>query len=167
MRRTEAHGFHAFDWESDALFLSDLLEAFPEIALGNHLVNTSFDSGLFRPSETELAAGWRITGGMAHSSEIRSLKEIPHDQYDEWLVFDSPVEVRNFETMANFLHFSPVEFEWEEKWDRFWEQVVELQPLHVIGENTRCYVATRDSGLAERLARFDAETRFRARAVRI
>lgn len=155
MRRIELHGYHAFAWDQDWLFLTDLLEAFPEIVLGKHLVNTSFDSGVLEISEEERAAGWRKPGRLAHSPAIRSLDEIPHDQYDEWLVFDHPVEVDDFETMVNFCGFSPVEFEWGEKWERFWEQVVKLQPLHVIGENARGYVVTRDADLAERLAGFD------------
>ncbi len=40
---------------------------------------------------------------------------------------------------------------WEDKRERFWEQVIRLQPLHVIGENDGVYLLSRDYRLISKL----------------
>jgi hypothetical protein len=92
-----------------------------------------------------------MVGRLAHSPQIRSTDQIPHDQYDEWLVFDQRVQVEEFETMVNYSSFTPVDFGWEEKRERFWEQVIRLRPLHVIAENEGVYLLSRDEVLISRI----------------
>jgi hypothetical protein len=75
------------------------------------------------------------------------VEQIPHDQYEEWLIFDHPAEVEQFETMVNFAGFSPVDFDWEKKRERFWEQVARLHPQHVVAENDGLYLVSRDERL--------------------
>jgi hypothetical protein len=102
-------------------------------------------------SDSERQDGWRMVGRLAHSPQIRSIDEIPHDQYDEWLIFDQPVQVEEFETLVNYGGFTPLDFNWEEKRDRFWEQVIRLRPLHMIGENDGVYLLSRDGDLIRRI----------------
>ncbi len=122
--------------------------------LGKHLVNTSYDSGHLSLSEAEQESGWRMVGRLAHSPEIRSTDEVPHDQFDEWLVFDQPVVVDQFDTFVNYTSFSPTDDDEDWGWverESFWNQVLRLNPLHVIGENDSVHVVSRDRDLISKL----------------
>ena len=54
--------------------------------------------------------------------------------------------------MVNCGGFTPVDFDWEEKRERFWEQIVRLRPLHVVAENDGVYLLSRDENLIRRIA---------------
>ena len=94
---------------------------------------------------------WYKLGKLAHSPRIEAIEQIPHDQFDEWLVFDTPTRVERFETLVNYSSFNPIDFDWPEKIEHFWKQLDDLQPLHVIGENDSPYLVTRDHALAQRI----------------
>ena len=149
-RHVIRQGYHAFDWLDSDLFLPTLWEHFPELVLGNYLVNTSFDSGSLTISPRQREQGWHTIGKSAHSPRIERLDQIPHDQFDEWLVFNHPVQVQKFETFVNYYGFTPIE-PLEENAERFWEQVINLNPLHVIGENDLAYLVSRDDDLVGRV----------------
>jgi hypothetical protein len=55
--------------------------------------------------------------------------------------------------MINYGGFTPIDFNWEEKRERFWEQVVRLQPLHVIAENEGVYLLSRNEDLIRKIVR--------------
>jgi hypothetical protein len=152
VRHIERNGYHALDWPKRTdFFLTHLWERFPELVVGNYMVNTSFDSGFLTLSDADRATGWRMVGSLAHSPQIRRIDDIPHDQYDEWLIFDRPTQVNEFETVVNLTCFSPIDFDWEEKRERFWNQVIRLQPLHVFGENENVYLVSRSKDLVMRI----------------
>jgi hypothetical protein len=158
VHRIERDGYHAIDWrERPGLFLTHLWQRFPELVVGRYLVNTSYDSGVLTLSDVEEGDGWRMVGQLAHSPRIRSTDQIPHDRYDEWLVFDLPVQVEEFETMVNYGSFSPADFDWGEKWERFWEQIVRLHPLHVLAENDGVYLVSRDEALMTRILQVEPD----------
>ncbi|MGD1084515.1 MAG: hypothetical protein ABSA47_07160 [Verrucomicrobiota bacterium] len=149
-------GYQVIDWpDQRGLFITDLWQKFPELVLGMYLVNTSFDSGFLTLSDSERIDGWRMIGRLAHSPKICAVNQIPHDQFDEWLVFDQPTQVEGFETMVNYGGFSPIDFTWEEKRERYWKQVVRLQPLHVIAENDAVYLISRDKNLIAKILESD------------
>jgi len=140
------------DWQNDVDFsITDLWRQFPEFVVGKCLVNTSFDSGFLMLSDLEKKDGWRMIGKFAHSPLIRSIDQIPHDQYDEWLVFAQPMQVEEFESMVNYCRFTPIDFDWDEKREHFWQQIVRLNPLHVIAENEGIYLISRDEHLVNRI----------------
>jgi hypothetical protein len=144
--------YHAVDRpHRHGLSIAKLWHDFPELVVDRYLVNTSFDSGFLTLSDSEREAGWRMVGKLAHSPQIRSPKEIPHDQFDEWLVFDRPVEVQEFETLVNYVDFSPIDFDWEEKFEPYWKQILRLQPLHVIAENDGVYLLSKDEKLVAKI----------------
>lgn len=151
-RHIQRDGYQVLDWPGEAgILITGLIEEFPELVVGRYLVITSFDSGFLTLSESELRDGWHMVGRLAHSPPIRSVDQIPYDQYDEWLVFDQPVQVEEFETMVNYVGFTPIDFGWEQKRERFWEQIVRLRPLHVIAQNEGGYLVSRDDGLIRRI----------------
>ena len=90
-----------------------------------------------------LRADLGMIGPLAHSPQICNPDQIPHDQYDEWLVFDHAAQVEQFESMVNSGGFTPIDFAWDEKRERFWEQVIRLRPLHVLAENQGVYQGCR------------------------
>ncbi len=152
MRHIERDGYHVLDWpDRGDLELPNLWQVAPELVIGCFLVNTSFDSGFLTLKPDDIAAGWRMIGALAHSPKITSVAQMPHDQYDEWLAFDSPIEVTDFETMVNYAVFTPIDFGWEEKREHYWEQIIRWQPRHVFGENDNLYVITADSEIARQL----------------
>lgn len=151
-RHIERDGYQVLDWLDDAnLSIDDLWLQFPDLVVGKYLVNTSYDSGFLTLSPSELEMGWRMVGKFAHSPLICRPDQIPHDQFDEWLIFDEPTQVEEFETMVNYTGFTPIDFGWEEKLERFWEQVIRLKPLHEIGENYGVYLLSRDENLIRRI----------------
>ncbi len=151
-RHIERAGYHVLDWRGGpGLTLDDLLQAYPELVVDRFLVNTSFDSGFLTLSESQIKDGWRMVGRLGHSSRITRIEQVPHDQFDEWVVFERPTQVDAFETMVNYLDFSPIDFGWEEKLESFWRQVIGLHPLHVLGENYGTYLVTRDEKIVNRI----------------
>jgi hypothetical protein len=151
-RHIERDGYHVLDWLGDPDFtITALWLQFPDLVIGKHLVNTSYDSGFLTLSPSDLQDDWRMVGRLAHSPQIRTTDQIPHDQYDEWLVFDQPVQIEEFDTMVNYCGFTPIDFDWEEKLERFWEQVIRLKPRHVIAENDGVYLLSRDEDLIRRI----------------
>ena len=82
----------SYDWlVSDQQF--NLLRLCPQIVLGKYVAITSIDSGEFVPTEKELAVGWQSRGKVAYSPQVRSVEEIPSDGWDEWYIFDRPVDL--------------------------------------------------------------------------
>ena len=152
MRHIERDGYHVLDWAgADSPCIPDLCAAAPELALGRFLVNTSFDSGFLTLTPEEVSAGWRIIGRLAHSPRLSAVSQLPHDQFDEWLAFDAPVEMSDFETMVNYPNFTPIDFDWIEKRELFWQQILRWRPSQVFAENDGAYVLTRDDDVARRL----------------
>ncbi len=152
MRHVQKDGYHLLDWSVGAEpNIPALLRKVPEIVIGQYVVNTSFESGFLQISPEEAAIGWRMVGDLAHSPKITDIQQLPNDTYDEWLIFDHPVEVTEFETMVNFLNFTPIDFSWEEKREHYWQQIFRWQPQHVLAENDGLYVITRDGAIARKL----------------
>ena len=150
-RHITRNGYNAFDWinRSELFLLPTLWQQFPVLVLGKYLVNTSFDSGFLTLSPAEREEGWHMVGNLAHSPRIERLDQIPHDQFDEWLAFDDPTRVDNFETLVNHYGFTPVDWDWDQQ--RWWDQLSRLNPLHVLGENDNLYLVTRDESIVQQI----------------
>ena len=158
MRHIERDDYHVFDWaDRSDLSLDDFWRMHPEVVVGRFLVNTSLDSGHLILSDEQRREGWRAIGELAHSPRIRSIEQIPHIQFDEWLVFDTPTEVTAFETMVNYCDFTPIDFSWEEKRERYWQQVLRYRPLHIIAENHHMYLVSRDAEFALKILKAEAD----------
>lgn len=82
-----------YDWVVSKKTLDDLLRLCPETVIGKYVAVTSLDSGPLQLSDDEKAAGWSVHGGIAYSPKIQSIEMLPHDQFDEWYVFASPVNI--------------------------------------------------------------------------
>src|SRR5687767_10888356 len=100
MTSGQHNDYYWVEWRG--AFLSELLARIPDIVLGRYLVNTSFDSGSLWPSEEEKKQGWRSVGALTYSPCIADVRSIPHDQFDEWLVFPEPTELQSWEAVINY-----------------------------------------------------------------
>src|SRR5215467_3698217 len=81
-----------YEWlVSDQQF--DLLRLCPQIVLGKYVAITSIDSGPLEPTENEVTAGWQSRGEIAYSPQVQSIEEIPSAGWDEWYIFNKPVDL--------------------------------------------------------------------------
>lgn len=81
-----------YEWlVSDQQF--DLVQLCPDVVLGKYVAVTSIDSSQLVPTEKETAAGWRSRGGIAYSPRVLSAEGIPSAGWDEWYIFDKPVDL--------------------------------------------------------------------------
>jgi len=85
--------YYWIQWESASL--RTLLHRVPGIVSGRYLINTSYDSGSLTLSDGERQQGWRSVGPLTYSPCITDVLSIPHDQFDEWLVFSQPTRFRH------------------------------------------------------------------------
>jgi hypothetical protein len=154
MRTSERAGYRIVEW-SDGTDgdLKNLVLSCPELVLGRHVAIASCDSGPYRPTNDELAAGWWSTGGLAVSPIVEAVSRLPMPGFDEWYVYDTRVRFEPHANFVNRLGFSAFNID-DEYTDAFWRQVVTLAPLHVLGSGTSgLFLATRDHAL------FDAALR--------
>lgn len=130
--------------------LSDLAKAAPHLVIGNYVAITSCDSGLYRPSEEELAIGWRAESLATISPRIGRLDELPTPGFDEWYVFDhSPTSIpgRNHVNRFGFSILAD-----DESSRSFWSQVKATQPVHALGCGTpNMFLVTRDETIVNSL----------------
>ena len=160
--------------EDPGLSLATLLKAHPEVVLGKYVVVTAFDSGPFCPSDEEFRQGWQSYGALAFSPVIRSITELPYDNYDEWYIFDQPPRPESLEVFVNYVHFSlqdaeeglpapPVEAAWDltttesegytlrDLQQRFWIQLGRIAPESYVAEGEKLICVTRDYPLYKEL----------------
>jgi|SRR5215469_10701007 len=141
----------------------DLLQICPEIVLGKYVAITSFDSSVLVPDEKEKAAGWESRGGIAYSPKIQDAKEIPHDGWDEWYIFDNPTDLGTshleeniFEVPQQLGHVSvfvnygfalhPPERS-KGLVDLFWQQLARIGPESHVADNEYLTFVTMNKGL--------------------
>ena len=99
----------AYEWLEADHDLQGFLRLCPETVAGKYLAITAVDSGSFAPSETDTANGWRTSGGIAYSPRVVSAEDLPRNcccrdccGFDEWYVFESPLDDLGNLSNANF-----------------------------------------------------------------
>ena len=71
----------------------DLLQLRPEIVVGKYVAVTSIDSSEFVPTEKETVAGWHSHEKIAYSPKIQHAGDLPRDGWEEWYIFNDPVDL--------------------------------------------------------------------------
>jgi hypothetical protein len=150
-----SHG--PYQWlTSDQENMNEILRQCPEVVLGRYAAITTFDSGVFRPTESDTAAGWESRNGIAYSRQIRTPADLPEcaksepaELYQEWYLFEAPVDLGTlsrgnvFVTPPGpgrtlvFIGYATLvlhEPEMEELTDLFWMQLEALRPESYFGE---------------------------------
>lgn len=60
--------------------------------LGNILLSRLSTAGPLRLNDEEKAAGWETRNDITYSPTVTTVDGLPHDQYDEWYVFEKPAD---------------------------------------------------------------------------
>lgn len=151
-----------YDWlVTDKDF--DLLDLCPEIVIGKYVAITSIDSGALVPTEEEMAAGWRNHSDIAYSPRIQTAKEVPHAGWDEWYIFEHPVDLGTSHLRENVFEvpheeqhisvFVNYNFAFHQGdmmkvfADMFWKQIAWIQPESYVADNHSLSFATANKPL--------------------
>ena len=81
----------------------DLLQISPDVVLGKYVAITSFDSGPLVLTEEEKAAGWDSRSKVAYSPKVQNVASLPRAGYDEWYIFDDPIDLGTSHLEENVL----------------------------------------------------------------
>lgn len=79
----------------------DLLQICPDVVLGKYIAITSFDSGPLVLTDEEKMAGWESRSNIAYSPKIETAAGLPRDEYDEWYIFNDPVDLGTSHLLEN------------------------------------------------------------------
>jgi hypothetical protein len=122
---------------------------------GLYLCIAAFDSGPIKPSDDEIAQGWRLQGSILISPPLHATLYIPHAENDEWYLFSQPdmpeavseifVRYGGFTLVAPEDTYKTYDPTWEKhglEWlgplqEQFWEQIerLNLETYVAMGEN--------------------------------
>jgi hypothetical protein len=156
-----------YQWLVSQPEIRQLDEIVARFHLGLRLCVTSFDSGPLRLTKEEFEQGWTTQRGIVVSPPIEESLVIPHDQYDEWYVFEnshffeSDIEV--FVNYGAFTLVPPIEsftdidptlgkssIEWLVlAQERFWAQLQRLHPMTFVACGDNDIVVSRDNSFFE------------------
>jgi hypothetical protein len=141
--------------DSPRAHLPVVLASCPELVVGRFVAITSFDSGPLTPSDEERAAGWTFDGRVMYSPRITAATPVPHEQFDEWLVFDEETrELPELEVFINWGGFTlAVEQEqpdhYRELRERLWAQLARVSAESYVGEGDRFLLASSNRAVFE------------------
>ncbi len=159
---TGSHG--AYEWLVSNRSLDDLLRVCPEIVVAKYVAVTSCDSGPLTLNEVERAVGWVSRNGIAYSPRVLSAQAMPREQFDEWYVFENPIDLGRlvlasasvFETplradevhaFVNFGGFALHSPKMEDIVELFWRQFDRIHPKSYIAEGDYLTVVSADRRL--------------------
>jgi hypothetical protein len=140
----------------------DVLQICPEIVIGKYVAITSIDSGPLVPSDTETATGWQRREEIAYSPRIRSVEEIPSAGWDEWYIFEEPVDLGTSHLGENIFEVSQEQGhvsvfvnygfalhppERASLANLFWPQIERIRPESYIADNDYLSLASRNKTL--------------------
>jgi hypothetical protein len=140
-------GYYWIQWERASL--GRLLSEVPQIVLGHYLVNTSSDSDTLVVSEAEKAAGWRSVGALTYSPVITDISAIRHEQFEEWLTFETPTKVSSWEAVVNFCGLSLTDRSYDWIHAKLWGQLERFHPESFLAQGDRLIFITRNAQLHE------------------
>ena len=138
-------------YELGEMPLRETLSVLRSHLVGLKAVNTSFDSGLFVPSVSEMQNGWSQHGRAGVSPAITQdmllLWPLSHDEYcDEWWFFG--IVPPDFDFTHGFCNMVSQRIgQWEEVdfCTHLAKAIKEFQPELIIGNNTWTYVVAKQS----------------------
>jgi hypothetical protein len=128
----------------------DLLQLCPEIVLGKHVAVTSIDSSQLMPTEKETAAGWHSHEKIAYSPKIQHAEELPREGWDEWYIFNDPMDLGTSHLQENIFEvprgrghlsvfvnycFALHQPEMESIASLFWQQMDWVRPESYVADN--------------------------------
>ena len=149
MQSGHHQGYYWAQWDGAGVVFSTLLHRLPDIALGRYLINTSYDSGSLPLSDEEQQQGWYSLGDLTYSPPISDVLAIPHDQFDEWLVFPEPKEIHSWKPLVNYSGFSLIDPDYEPFQRELWSQIEVVRPESYLSDGDRLIFVTCNQHLHE------------------
>jgi hypothetical protein len=133
--------------------LPGVLRSCPQLVLGKFVAITSFDSGPLTPSQEELRAGWSFDGRIMYSPTITDPSVIPHEQYDEWLIFSHETrQLPELQVFINFGGFTLAETDPDhhrEHRERLWSQLAHVSAESYLAEGDYFLFASKNESAFE------------------
>jgi hypothetical protein len=145
--------------------IDSMLRLCPEAVLDFYFAVTSIDSGILHLDEEQKSEGWESRNEIAYSPKIVSVKELPHEGFDEWYVFESPTELGklfrgnvfdgpaepgHIKVFANFLGFSLHDPDQGALAALLWQQLEWARPFSYIADtDSRLICILRDEKMFE------------------
>ena len=157
----------------------DVRRICPEFLEGKYLVVTSFDSGPLMLTDEEFRSGWLQHDELAINPFVKSFKDVPYDEYDEWYIFPNAPPLEDFKVFVNYSSFSLRDPEYlvteaEPTWDLagrrdqaervkelqelFWLHLESKQPETYISAGERFILATQRAQLYNKITEFYADS---------
>jgi len=155
----------AYEWLATDQQL-DLLQLCPEVVLGKYVAITSIDSSPFIPDADETAAGGQTREDVGYSPIIQSVQELPRAGWDEWYVFNRPVDLGTSHLRENIFEvprqrghlgvfvnycFALHRPEMRDLIDLFWQQMEWIRPMCYLADNDDLTFVTEDRNLFARV----------------
>lgn len=125
--------------------------------LDRYLINTSLDSGLLKLTDVELHQGWHKHENLSISPRISNVMEIPHDQFDEWYIFQTLPALTVFNRYQVFVNYggfslkSPIFNKLQEK---FWDQIEKIMPEAYVAEGDNLLLVTKNLEMFKKVERW-------------
>jgi hypothetical protein len=126
--------YHWLEVPSEDKTIGDLVHHFPNFILGKQLAVICFDSGSFNLTDEETQRGWYSKNEIAYFDQINSeeLEGPIYDNYDQWLIFDSPTEISDIDSFVNYSGFSLSSKNMKSITDSFWKMIERNKPSKFI-----------------------------------
>ena len=100
-RTGKRENYYWFESDSNDFDFGELLRYFPEFLLKTYVVINAFDSGRITWSAEEIEKGYSYLNGVAVTSRIENVQDLPFAGYDEWYVLKEPQEIDIKEAFVN------------------------------------------------------------------
>lgn len=145
-------------------YSGSILRVCPEVFIDRYVAVTCVDGGVMKPTDMQLAAGWKSRRGIGYSPKLDSVADVPHQLdgpdgpgYDEFYTFEAACDLGESSQDNMFLEqFAPapgrtvVFVSWmsfvlhnpdpavQSLVELFWPQLQTLKPESYIADGTEC-----------------------------
>ena len=75
------------------------------------------------------------------------IADVPHDQFEEWLVFAAPTEIQSWEALVNYSGISLTNPICDSLHERLWSQIESVRPESYLADGDRLIFITRSQEL--------------------
>ena len=130
---------------SDCKSMDDFILDYSQFILNKNIAIISFDSDSFIPTDEEIKRGWVYKNEIAYFNNLNTeeLKGPIYGGYDQWLIFDHPIEVNNIDIFVNYSGFSLETISTDRGQlqiavtNRFWKMIEQTKPSYFLlcGDN--------------------------------
>lgn len=130
------NNYYWLQTSADFKTIGSFIDDFAHFIINKNLAIISFDSDSFIPTEEEVKRGWTFKNEIAYFNNItlEELKGPICDNFDQWLIFDNPVEISKMDIFVNYSGFSIDDSHNTNTLaasvtNRFWSDIIRMEPV--------------------------------------